>query len=112
MSDENVRRIIHKYADSARACCKTIPINVHPHMFRHSRAMHLYQNGMELILISQWLGHAQIETTLVYAYADTEMKRKAIESATQGDNILRTKDSFERYTITDETMLKRLCGLR
>ncbi len=28
--------------------------------------MHLYQHGMDLTLISQWLGHASLETTLVY----------------------------------------------
>ena len=45
------------------------------------RAMHLYQHGMDLTMISQWLGHKQVETTLIYAYADTEAKRKAIEKA-------------------------------
>lgn len=33
--------------------------------------MHLYQNGMDLTLI----GHAQLKTTHVYAYANTEHKR-------------------------------------
>jgi site-specific recombinase XerD len=112
LHDDTVRHLVGNYAKAAKAVCASMPDNVHPHMFRHSRAMHLYQNGMELVLISQWLGHSHIDTTLVYAYADTEMKRKAIESATQGDSILRTKDSLERYTITDEATLKRLCGLR
>ena len=57
-------------------------------MFRHSRAIHLYRNGVPLPLISQWLGHSNLETTLVYAYADTEMKRKAIESATKKNHPL------------------------
>ena len=50
-------------------------------MFRHSRAMHLYQGGMPLSMVSEFLGHADPETTLIYAYADTEMKRQAIENA-------------------------------
>ncbi|MEY8432582.1 tyrosine-type recombinase/integrase [Lachnospiraceae bacterium 48-42] len=44
--------------------------------------MHLYQHGMDLTMVSQWLGHADISTTLIYAHADTEMKRKAMEEAT------------------------------
>ena len=36
--------------------------------------MHLYQAGMPLALITEWLGHADPETTLIYAHADTEMK--------------------------------------
>jgi len=54
-------------------------IHIHPHLWRHSRAMHLYQHGMDLTLVSQWLDHVNLETTLIYAHADTEHKRRAIE---------------------------------
>ena len=50
--------------------------------------MHLYKNGVSLSLISQWLGHSNLETTLIYAYADTEMKRKAIDKAMNGKDML------------------------
>ena len=43
--------------------------------------MHLYQAGMPLALLTEWLGHADPETTLIYAHADTEMKRHALEKA-------------------------------
>lgn len=88
MSDDNVARFIRKYALAARLKNSLIPENITPHMFRHSRAIHLYRNGVPLPLISQWLGHSNLETTLVYAYADTEMKRKAIESATKKNHPL------------------------
>ena len=84
MPDDNVRKMLRQYADSARASCPSMLANLHLHHFRHSRAMHLYQHGMDLALISQWLGHANLETTLIYAHADTEMKRKAIEKASAG----------------------------
>ena len=77
-----VRKMIQRYGEKARETCPVLPEKIHPHLLRHSRAMHLYQHGMDLTLISQWLGHAQFETTLIYAYADTEHKRKAIEQAT------------------------------
>ncbi len=50
---------------------------------RHSRAMHLYQGGMPLTVLSEFLGHEDPETTLIYAYADTEMKRQAVEKASE-----------------------------
>jgi len=80
-------------------------------MFRHSRAMHLYQNGMDLTLVSQWLGHAHLETTRIYAHADTEHKRNAIAAATHADNPLFSRFNSERFTVTDEETLKRLTGL-
>ena len=67
---------------------------------------------MDLTLVSQWLGHANLETTQVYAYADTEHKRKAIAAATPAGNLLHAQLAPERFTVTDEDTLKRLTGLR
>lgn len=86
MSSNNVRVFMTAYGLEARKYCPEIPENVHPHLFRHSRAMHLYQGGMDLTLVSQWLGHANLQTTFVYAHADTEQKRAAIELATGAGN--------------------------
>ena len=55
--------------------------------------------------------HAQFETTLIYAYADTEHKRKAIEQATPANSILKNKKSVKRFVVTDDEMIRRLYGL-
>ena len=47
--------IFQKYGEQARCICQEVPEKVHPHLFRHSRAMHLYQEGMDLTLVSQWM---------------------------------------------------------
>ena len=56
---------------------------VTPHTLRRTRATHLVQAGVNLIYIRDLLGHADVSTTEIYARADTEAKRKAIESAYQ-----------------------------
>ena len=89
-----------------------MPENVHPHLFRHSLAMSLYRNGVDLSLISQWLGHSSVETTLIYAYADTEIKRQAIEKAVSEKSEIKKFLNSDRYMVNDETLLKQLCGLR
>jgi site-specific recombinase XerC len=43
--------------------------------------MHLLQAGVNLIYIRDFLGHVHVETTEMYAKADTEMRRKSIEQA-------------------------------
>jgi site-specific recombinase XerD len=43
--------------------------------------MHLLQSGVNLIYIRDFLGHVDCSTTEIYARADSEMKRKAIEGA-------------------------------
>ncbi|PYG84969.1 site-specific recombinase XerD [Ruminiclostridium sufflavum DSM 19573] len=112
MTEDNARRLIRDYGVSAKENCPEVPDNVHPHLFRHSRAMHLYQHGMPLALISQWLGHSEVETTLIYAHADTEMKRKAIEAATPKDSPLKEFVNADRFTMNDEDLIKRLYGLK
>ena len=41
--------------------------NVHPHTLRHSRAMAIYDNGVDLEIIQKLLGHKALSTTQVYA---------------------------------------------
>jgi len=111
LSCDGIRKWMKRYGAAAREKCSEIPENVHPHLFRHSRAMHLYQNGMDLTLVSQWLGHASLEATLIYAHADTEQKRAAIEKATPKSNTLQENPS-SRFDVNDEEVLKRLYGLK
>lgn len=112
MCENNVRKLVTYYGVSARKVCPEVPENVHPHLFRHSRSMHLYQRGMDLTLISQWLGHAQLDTSLVYAHADTEQKRKAIETSTPPDSPLKQELDPRRFTLDDDMVIKKLYGLR
>lgn len=109
MNDETVRVRLQKYADAARKKCSEVPQKVHPHLWRHTRAMHLYQHGMDLALVSQWLGHANLSTSLVYAYADTEHKRDAIEKAMGGEHSGITDTTL--CTVDDDELLKKLYGL-
>lgn len=101
MSDDNVARFLKKYAAQARKQNTCVPDNVHPHMFRHSRAMHLYQGGMPLAVLSEFLGHENPETTLIYAYADTEMKRKAVEKASEELTIFQEKEEIPLWESQD-----------
>ncbi len=109
MCDDTARFRIQRHVAAAKGKCPDVPDNPHPHMWRHTRAMHLYQHGMDLERISQWLGHNQLETTLIYAHADTEDKRKAIEAALGGGVTGELHDV--PYTVDDEEVLRKLYGL-
>ena len=81
LTKEGVAYILNKYVTMARSVSTSIPEHVSPHVLRHSKSMHLLQAGVNLIYIRDFLGHVDIKTTEVYARADTETKRKAIENA-------------------------------
>lgn len=54
---------------------------VSPHLLRHSKAMHLLEEGCSLIIIQKFLGHSDLKTTTTYAKANQEMIRSALEKA-------------------------------
>ena len=82
LTRSGISHILGKYVDQARQTHpELIPETITPHCLRHSKAMHLLQAGVNLIYVRDLLGHADIQTTEVYARADTEMKRKALETA-------------------------------
>lgn len=74
--------ILLKYADEARKKYpKLISEKLSCHSLRSSKAMHLLQAGVNLVYIRDILGHASVQTTEIYARADSKLKREAIEKA-------------------------------
>jgi integrase/recombinase XerD len=82
LSRWGISYILNKYVEKANDDVGfNVGFPVTPHVLRHSKAMHLLQSGVDLIYIRDFLGHVDCSTTEIYARADSEMKRKAIEKA-------------------------------
>jgi site-specific recombinase XerD len=106
MSVRNVQLLLQQYADKARLQCPDIPINVHPHMFRRTRATLMYQSGVALPLVSRILGHASMNTTKIYATPSINMIKEAMIPARQ----FSTADEQPIWGCEDDVIKK--CGLR
>lgn len=81
MSQDNINYLLNKHATSARRRCPEVPVRIHAHQLRHARAMQMLRAGVPLPHIKEFLGHANIATTNIYASADSQMVREAIQRA-------------------------------
>mgnify|MGYP000022345809 CR=1 FL=1 len=74
-----VRYLLQKYVAAAARTVKSLAEKrLHPHSLRHTTAITLLKAGVDFATISQWLGHASLNTTMVYARADLDLKRQAL----------------------------------
>ena len=77
-----VRYLLSTYIDAAGKICPSLQgKRIHPHSVRHSTAVSLLTAGVDLYSISQWLGHASMNTTGRYAALDLKMKRRILSRA-------------------------------
>lgn len=79
LTQEAVRARLRIHAAAAHARCGDVPLGLHAHQFRHARASHWLQEGMNIVQISFLLGHAQLETTMVYLDISTDDELRALE---------------------------------
>lgn len=82
MTPSCIRSIVAKYVKLAKATTPGLyrESNYSPHSFRHSKAVHMVEAGISIIYIRNFLGHANIESTEIYARVGQEAVNKALSN--------------------------------
>ena len=76
LTQRAIQILVRKYALKAG-----IDERVHPHLLRHSFATHLLDNGAELRVVQELLGHTNPNTTQIYLHVTETRQRKVMESS-------------------------------
>ncbi len=73
-SEQSIRRMIRKYSHQAG-----ISIHITPHMFRHSVATYLLEEGVDIMYIQKILGHSSIKTTQIYLHIASKKQMEILK---------------------------------
>jgi integrase/recombinase XerC len=67
LSMRSIQNIVEKMGERAN-----LPIQLHPHILRHTFATHLLEHGADLLTVSRLLGHEHLSTTQIYTHVSLE----------------------------------------
>jgi site-specific recombinase XerD len=73
-----VAKRLKKHAAAAHRQCPEVPLGLHAHQFRHGKASHWIEDGLNVLQVSFLLGHAHLETTMVYLDVTLTGKAEAL----------------------------------
>lgn len=72
-TEQSIRLMLKKYSSHAG-----ISRNITPHMFRHSFATYLIEEGVDISCVQQILGHSSIKTTQIYIHVAARMQAEIL----------------------------------
>lgn len=73
-SEQSIRRMLRKYSHQAG-----ISLHITPHMFRHSVATYLLEEGVDIMYIQKILGHSSIKTTQIYLHIASKKQMEILK---------------------------------
>ena len=107
MSQKAVNKQLRKHAITAKAKCPEVPLDIHAHQLRHAKSSHWLEDGMNIVQISFLLGHAQLQTTMVYLDITTEQEAQALATLEDEND----KSAPKKWKESGQS-LASICGVR
>ena len=80
LSQDAITKLLAKHATQGASQCPSLAgKRVTPHILRHTNAMLLQAEHVDIATIALWLGHESVKTTYIYQHANQDLKQEAID---------------------------------
>ena len=106
LTEAAIDKRLKLYAQAANKICPDVPLRLHAHQFRHAKATHWLEDGINIVQISFLLGHEQLQTTMRYLDITTEDKVNALSTLENEQ-----EKGFRKKWKNMDTTLAHFCGL-
>lgn len=107
LSQPAIAKMLKKYALQGHDANPEVPVDLHAHQFRHAKASHWLEDGMNIVQISFLLGHAQLQTTMLYLDITSEQEARAMATLEDEED----KKAVPKWK-KEGNGLSALCGLK
>jgi site-specific recombinase XerD len=104
-----IEYIIDRYVSLIRKDDPLFCSSVSPHMFRHSRAVHMLDAGIPIVYIRDFLGHKDISTTMIYAKVSMKAKEREISKVS---NLIKNDHTYAPQLTEYEDILKYISNFK
>ncbi len=105
ITSKAIENRLHIYAEKAHEKCADVPLDLHAHQFRHARATHWLEEGINIVEISVLLGHEQLATTMKYLDISTEEQARALATM-GGENTASVSRKWKNKSGSLKSLLK------
>ncbi|MEH7361196.1 tyrosine-type recombinase/integrase [Priestia megaterium] len=102
-----IAKMLKKHAKAAHGICGDVPLGLHAHQFRHAKASHWLEDGMNIVQISFLLGHSNVQTTMIYLDITTDAELKAMATL-EDENDAKVSKKWK----SNSKDLSSFCGLK
>jgi len=107
LTQPSIDKMLKKYAKTAHEISEDVPLGLHAHQFRHAKASHWLEDGMNIVQISFLLGHSKIQSTMIYLDITTAVELKAMATL-EDENDAKIPKKWK----SSEKNLSSFCGLK
>jgi site-specific recombinase XerC len=100
-----IQKRLREHAAKAHETCEEVPLDLHPHNYRHAYGTRRIKQGKQLAVVQREMGHRCIQSTMTYV--DTSSMMEQAQEAAESEEVRKIKPVWTTGTSLKEMFRSR-----